>query len=288
MINKETYLASIKLDKELAKAKPSLDLLNQLVPAHLYAFPYSNAELILAGRQPAAERQVPSLEAPELIGRFINQRRPAYCLQLNETFALVLEAFGFTVHRHLARVINKKTSDFDRDKDIPKVIDHLVLVVLLDDMEYLIDVGIANHGFRGALPFKCQEMNLGEDTYRITEFDHQRLLETKLEGSWLSLFVVGTNAVNHQELLEAHRELFYTNERIPIRDLFVKFGVVTPVKRKTFISFVETGANFFKSYRETNLHCHERQIDRDQFQRMNQKKFAQTPEDKIVSVCFPK
>lgn len=108
---------------------PSVELLRELHIRHLSAVPFENLSIHLG--EPI------SLDEEALLDKIVRRRRGGFCYELNGAFAALLEALGFRVTRHAARVFNG-----DGQLGIP--FDHLALIVDLDE-EWLVDVGFGRH-----------------------------------------------------------------------------------------------------------------------------------------------
>ena len=117
------YLSRIGMPAELAP--PSAELLRELHLRHLRSVPFENLSIHLD--EPIV------LDPDALLDKIVRRRRGGFCYELNGAFAALLEALGFRVSRHAARVFND-----DGGLGIP--FDHLALIVDLDE-EWLVDVG---------------------------------------------------------------------------------------------------------------------------------------------------
>lgn len=91
----DAYLARIGYAGGLA---PTTDTLIALHRAHALTIPFENLDIILG-------RGV-SLDLDAIQAKLIGQRRGGYCFEHNLLFAALLERVGFTVRRHLGRVLS--------------------------------------------------------------------------------------------------------------------------------------------------------------------------------------
>jgi N-hydroxyarylamine O-acetyltransferase len=121
------YLTRIGMPTDLRP--PSLDLLRELHIRHLWSVPFENLSIHLD--EPI------NLDEDVLFDKIISRRRGGFCYELNGSFAALLEALGFRVSRHAARV-------FQEDGGLGIPFDHLALIVDLDE-EWLVDVGFGRH-----------------------------------------------------------------------------------------------------------------------------------------------
>jgi N-hydroxyarylamine O-acetyltransferase len=121
------YLSRIGMPAEVAE--PSIELLRELHIRHLSSVPFENLSIHLG--EPI------SLDEDMLIDKIVHRRRGGFCYELNGALAALLEALGFRVSRHAARV-------FWGDNGLGIPFDHLALIVDLDE-EWLVDVGFGRH-----------------------------------------------------------------------------------------------------------------------------------------------
>ena len=94
VVNVQAYLDRIGYSGSLG---PSLDTLTALQRAHMIAIPFEALDVLL-GRGIC-------LDLPSLQAKLVHARRGGYCYEHATLFAAVLEALGFNVRRHSARVV---------------------------------------------------------------------------------------------------------------------------------------------------------------------------------------
>jgi N-hydroxyarylamine O-acetyltransferase len=104
--------------------RPDLDALRVLQRAHLGAVPFENLSIHLG--EPVR------LDEAALLAKLVDRRRGGFCYELNGAFAMLLEALGYQVTLHSARVCGGGCFG------VP--FDHLALRVELDS-PWLVDVG---------------------------------------------------------------------------------------------------------------------------------------------------
>ena len=120
------YLRRIGMPEEVAP--PSVEFLRELHVRHLETVPFENLSIHLGEPVSLAEDALPD--------KIVHRRRGGFCYELNGLFGMLLQALGFRVSRHAARVFG------DGQLGIP--FDHLALIVDLDE-EWLVDVGFGRH-----------------------------------------------------------------------------------------------------------------------------------------------
>lgn len=133
---------------------PSAEGLFALQRAHLERIPYENLDIQL-GRPPGID--------PELSVRRLGAGRGGYCYHLNGALALLLDALGYEVTRHVGAV--HSAAERDR-RDVNG--DHLALTVRVDGQRYFVDAGLRDGPYE-PLPLRAGTYRRGAFTYRLEE-----------------------------------------------------------------------------------------------------------------------
>lgn len=141
--------------------------------AHLAAIPFENLDIQLG--RPIA------LDAASLQGALVLRRRGGYCFQQNALFRLALSALGFTVHPREARVRFAATLPV-----APRT--HMVLVVPIDGVDWLVDVGFGANGIVEPLRLDATETTQDGWTYRVSREGHLHVLQRRDRDQWLDLY----------------------------------------------------------------------------------------------------
>ncbi len=124
MLNR--YLNRIGLKK-----LPSISLkgLQQLHQAHVFSIPFEDLDI---------QNKVPlKLNMDHLVEKVIERKRGGFCYELNYLFGLLLSEIGFEVRMISARV-------YDPNKVLGPKFDHLCLLVCLEGVRWLADVGFGD------------------------------------------------------------------------------------------------------------------------------------------------
>jgi N-hydroxyarylamine O-acetyltransferase len=114
-----------------SRPTPSRGGLNDLVNAHLQAVPFENLDIIDGLRE--------SLTTAGALHKIVSRQRGGFCYELNEAFRALLEHLRFDVRRIEARVWLEQQGRFGPPYD------HLALLVVLPEGEYLTDVGFGDN-----------------------------------------------------------------------------------------------------------------------------------------------
>ena len=145
----ESYLQRIGLGDAPAADAAGLAELHQ---AHVFAVPFENLDIMLGRRI--------NLEPGALFDKMVTRRRGGYCFEQNGLFLTALEALGFTVRPLLARVL--------LDPAGPTARTHQVLLVELDEGQWLADVGFGAGTLGRAIPMEPDKIEVIQDaSYRI-------------------------------------------------------------------------------------------------------------------------
>ncbi|MDC8003528.1 arylamine N-acetyltransferase [Aureisphaera galaxeae] len=137
-MNIENYVKRFNYEGDIA---PTLDVLTHLQETHLLNVPFENLDI---------HYKTPILlDLDRIYRKIVERRRGGFCYELNGLFYRLLRAIGFEAKMISARVYSDKKEDFGAEYD------HLAIIVTIDEIEYLVDVGFGEFAFR---PLKF-EMN---------------------------------------------------------------------------------------------------------------------------------
>ncbi|MBA2711362.1 MAG: arylamine N-acetyltransferase [Tatlockia sp.] len=246
-------MADIKLYLEhlgvsLQNSKPCINLLNELVAAHLAQFPYQNTDLYLQGLLKTEDRILPDCSIDAIFNQFVIDKRSGFCFQNNELLAWALEELGFKVNRFLAKPLVQFRNEIIEEQFENIEFSHEALIVELEKDKWLIDTGFADYSLRKPLKVEEGEQELLGELYNLTTYPSKIRLETFTKQGWLCLADIDSTPKSNKEIAFAAQNLFTTQQKFRIRDDFYKLATVTPTKRKVICMFKENKVGFFKSY----------------------------------------
>jgi len=173
-IDLSAYFARISY---MGPQQPSLALLRALHATHHAAIPYENIDVLL--RQPV------SLDAEALQAKMIFRQRGGYCFEQNTLFYRVLAAMGFSVRAVAARVFWRSLNGAAPPRN------HMVLLVTLDDGDYLADVGYGPMMMWAPLRVESmveQETPIG--VYRLMPVGSEIQVQILRKGKWAGRYQV--------------------------------------------------------------------------------------------------
>lgn len=116
---------------------PSYATLAGVLDAHVRHVPFENFDVLLG-------RSI-QLEVPALQAKIVDARRGGYCFEHASLVAAALEALGFPVRRHIARVVL-----FQPSHEAPR--DHMYLTVAADGRRFVVDPGFGPFASRSPIP----------------------------------------------------------------------------------------------------------------------------------------
>lgn len=248
MLSLEEYLKHIGLDSVKQGQEANLALLQKVVKAHLYSFVYQNTEIFVQGLKDIPERTPTGISIPEIYKQFVTNKG-GYCFQTNELLAWALGQLGFEFTRHIARSINCDHSEINEYFVNNLPYSHELILVKLDQQQWVVDVGFGSNSLRQPLLYTPGEQDLANDCYQLLFQEDKIRLEMKKGKEWFCLFEFQTEPKSREEIEAANNNLFLNPGKIPIRDNFLVLGKVTPEKRKRVCFYKEDRHGFFQSIR---------------------------------------
>lgn len=161
----EEYLARIHFTGPI---EPTLDILKDLQKCHMLSVPFEN--LSVFGKEEIV------LSKDWLFDKVVQRHRGGYCYELNSSFSLLLDHFGYSYGRKSAAVYSRKSGL------IASSIDHLINVINIGDEMWLSDVGFGE-SFLTPLLIDCSadEQEQQSGTYRIRKDGDQYFYEEKVK-----------------------------------------------------------------------------------------------------------
>ncbi|MFD3687265.1 arylamine N-acetyltransferase [Nocardiopsis sp. NPDC058631] len=166
------YLERIGYDGPLT---PTPDTLTALIRAHLAAIPFEGLDPVLG---------LPVLlDTESLQDKMVRRGRGGYCHEHNTLFASVLDRLGFRVTGRSARML------MGGDEREMGPVGHTILSVVLDGVDWHVDVGIGNFGPRGPIPLSDgAQVFTGPWEYRMDRTPHNHwVLRLRRPDGWFNL-----------------------------------------------------------------------------------------------------
>jgi N-hydroxyarylamine O-acetyltransferase len=144
----DAYLGRIRWRDPITQTHATLAA---LVDAHMSNIPFENLDVLLG-------RGV-RLDLESLRHKLVHNRRGGYCFEHVSLFAAILEALGFTVTRHTARV-----TLFAPRTEAPRA--HMILTVVLAEGTFVVDPGFGGLAPRVPVPLRDgDEVRFGHDVH---------------------------------------------------------------------------------------------------------------------------
>ena len=162
-MNADKYLDRINY---LGSLEPNLNTLKKLQKTHLLNVPFENLDI--------HKNITIELSIDKIFNKIIDLNRGGFCYELNGLYYELLIALGFNAIRVSARV-------YDRNKGYGKEFDHFAIIVTINNVNYLTDVGF------GEFTFEPLELQLGviqndeRGNYLIDKFENEYFRVNKIE-----------------------------------------------------------------------------------------------------------
>ncbi len=162
--NLSSYLKRIRYEGDV---KCDIATLSNLMRSQLQSVPFENTE-VQAG-------EIPSLEGDDIVEKIIFQNHGGYCYEINGLFAMALNEIGFEWYFAGARPMLYPTRR-------PKT--HLVVIVDIDNENYLCDTGFGGYGLREPLKIQKGEVVQGGDVFRLEQEGSEYILSALVQDEW--------------------------------------------------------------------------------------------------------
>ncbi len=130
-MNIEKYLDRIQYK---GQTTPDIALLNDLQLHHLLNVPFENLDIHLGNPI--------RLDINNIYEKILVKNRGGFCYELNGLFFELLKRLGFNAQRISARVYDSGKGDYGAE------FDHMAILVKLNQIEYLADVGFGEFAFK--------------------------------------------------------------------------------------------------------------------------------------------
>lgn len=188
--NLQLYLKRIKYNSEIS---PTKKVLHDLHLAHATNVPFENLDVYL--RKPVM------LDIESLQNKIVVNGRGGYCFEQNLLFAQALESIGFNVKRLSARV------RLGTSKVLPRT--HMLMIVNIDNEDWLADVGFGGDGLLLPIKFKIEEISQQFNwKYKIVQENNYWVLQSFKGKKWEDLYAF---TLEKQELADYELANYYTS-----------------------------------------------------------------------------
>jgi N-hydroxyarylamine O-acetyltransferase len=156
--------------------RPTFETLAALVRAHMLAIPFENLDVLLG-------RGI-RVDLDGVQQKLVRNRRGGYCFEQATLFAAAVEALGFAVSRHLARV-----TLFASRTQVART--HMFLTVALPEGKFVADPGFGALAAEVPLPLDgaVAPDQPASATHRIETDGGLRVLRALNDGQWVDAWV---------------------------------------------------------------------------------------------------
>ena len=165
------YLARINYS---GSVEPTLEVLTALQKAHLMSVPFENLSVYYKTK----------VDFNHLYDKIVHQKRGGFCYELNWPFHQLLLDLGFE-----AKVVSARV--YDAKNGFGAEFDHMVVIVTIDQSDYLVDVGFGEFSLA---PVKIElqaEHTDPRGTFRIEPYDdtYKVVKRKNASGEFLPVYI---------------------------------------------------------------------------------------------------
>jgi N-hydroxyarylamine O-acetyltransferase len=157
---------------------PTLATMQELHLLHPQVFAFESLSPLLGNTV--------DLTSPAIFHKMVVQGRGGYCFEHNLLFGAVLYALGFQVKSLAARVLWK----IPENRILPR--DHMVLMVTLEEANYLVDVGFGGNTMTAPLRLDLVDPQpTSHEWFRLNSEGDQYILRIQINGIWEDMYHFG-------------------------------------------------------------------------------------------------
>lgn len=168
----DAYFRRIHYEGDRSPSLSTLQSIHRLHPRHI---PFENLNPLL--RIPV------KLDLSFIVEKLVLTRRGGYCFEQNLILKFVLESLGFNVRGLGARVI------WNAPVDAITARSHMLLLVEINSVRYIADVGFGGATLTGPLELKTDVIQqTPHESYRLVSMNDEYRLEVDLRGEWKALY----------------------------------------------------------------------------------------------------
>lgn len=153
----------------------TLDVLRELHLRHAQSIPFENLNPLL--RWPVR------LDTGSLVRKLVHDRRGGYCFEQNLLFAHALDALGFRVRGHAARVVYNSPPGTITPRG------HMLLAVEAEGATFIADVGFGGLTLTGPLALVADlQQATPHEPFRLAAAGEGYQMEARVRDTWTPLY----------------------------------------------------------------------------------------------------
>lgn len=151
----------------------NLETLKKLMQAHPKHITFENIDSFTG--------IVPAIDTTDIFQKLVTEKRGGYCYEQNSLFKEVLQALGFNIKMHLARVLwsSKDGSETART--------HMLLTSDIEGQKYLVDVGFGSMTLTAPVLFNS-EQETPNGLFRLISLDDNFYRLDVFKNEWLPIY----------------------------------------------------------------------------------------------------
>lgn len=173
----DRYLTRIGIERGNNALQPNLESLQTIQLSHMRSISFENLDVV--------NKKLISMDSYDTEKKLVFNNRGGYCFEQNTVIMNALLSLGFQVTPVLAR------ARWNRPNDVDTPYTHLVLLVTIDDIEYLVDVGFGGISSVVPVPVTGDIVKAFDGNFRILKNDLDTdnfMLQWFLKDNWVDLY----------------------------------------------------------------------------------------------------
>lgn len=223
-LNEQTLLGYFKRIGYCGSRALTIENLNEIHERHVFSIPFEGIN---------AYTNVPvKLDLESIFNKLILKNRGGYCYEMNGLFYSVLTYLGFDVKLHLAEVVYNG-AEFRSNS--PR---HAILLVKINDNEYLVDVGYGRNGLIRPLLLNANgSQEVYSSAFQLTYNEHDGYVyKFKINDNFLSeyRFDYPQKSLSMEDLLPHNQWALNSPE-----SSFVQHAIITMPTKSGRISLID-------------------------------------------------
>lgn len=209
-----------------------LKYLQYIFTCHIQTYPFHNFELRAASHLHPVYRKSLTLFNMNEFNHGING---GFCFQSSLVLFKALQSVGFDVYCSIAKVLNGLSPDSLEAKKIPAT--HLVLIVNINNKNYLLDPSMGMHGHSAPFLLSESESIYDQNSYKfkIEKINNEYLLYRECQGKWNITFCSSLLPADQKTISTQLTKLGCYPVTLGIRDIITLVGIATPEGGKSLL-----------------------------------------------------
>lgn len=183
-----TYIERIGLN--FSELKHDFETLKMIQLADMQRIPFENMDIV--------NRKTISTDISDICNKILKHKRGGYCYEKNILLMTALRMIGYDVTPMLSRVLWMTPG-------VVNPFTHLILIVKLNDCDYLVDVGFGGLGSTVPLELVTDKVQITDAPYRLIESpNNYKTLQIRISDSWNDIYRFQINPVLDCDIIQTN------------------------------------------------------------------------------------